>query len=53
MIQKKNDILPLNDEGNNMHSFDSFSFHSYLFEMENNFISLFKEENINIIIQSF
>ena len=33
---KKNDIPPLNDEGNNMHSFDSFSFHSYLFEMENN-----------------
>ena len=33
---KKNDILPLNDEGNNMHSFDSFSFHSYLFEMQNN-----------------
>jgi hypothetical protein len=33
---KKNDIPPLNDEGSNMQCFDSFSFQSYLFQMENN-----------------
>jgi len=33
---QKNDIPPLNDENNNMQFFDSFSFQSYLFSMENN-----------------
>ena len=33
---KKNDIPPLNDEGNSIQCFDSFSFQSYLFELENN-----------------
>ena len=33
---KRNEILPLNDEDYNIRCFDSFSFHSYLFGMENN-----------------
>ena len=33
---KKNDIPLLNHEDNNLQYFDTFSFYSYLFEMENN-----------------
>ena len=33
---KPNDIPPMNDEDYNMQFYDSFSFQSYLFGMENN-----------------